>query len=126
MGNYLGNTKNRRETQKHLASSRKSSTRNTASTLKKHRKKEEKEHQVDHTYDQVADIPVYAVVNKSTKKKNRQQDVLYADIQVVNTNSQRSAEDVKKIQRQNETEYAILNIPRPKPQQYNRKKGTLV
>ncbi|XP_059813926.1 uncharacterized protein LOC132385734 isoform X3 [Hypanus sabinus] len=73
-----------------------------------------------HTYDEVApDVPIYATVNKK-----RPADVHYAEIQVAQRGSRRTATQVKARQRENATVYATINFtPAVK---YDRKKGTLV
>ncbi|XP_030076619.1 uncharacterized protein C11orf52 homolog [Microcaecilia unicolor] len=75
-----------------------------------------------HTYDTVADFPVYAKVNKNRKKED---NVQYADIQVFSKAPQRTVEEVRRFQKVQETEYATINFPKPHLK-YDRTNGTLV
>ncbi|XP_029428256.1 uncharacterized protein C11orf52 homolog [Rhinatrema bivittatum] len=77
---------------------------------------------VAHTYDTVADFPVYAVVRKNRQKE---ESVQYADIQVFSKAPQQTAAHVKNLQASQETEYATLTFPRPSIK-YDHTNGTLV
>ncbi|CAH2320290.1 Hypothetical predicted protein [Pelobates cultripes] len=70
-------------------------------------------------YDTVADMPVYAVVDKNKKHQKSQDDVQYAEIQVFN--KPRTSQKTQVVQSPYTTEYATIAVPK-----YNAAKGTLV
>ncbi|KAL2295773.1 hypothetical protein Nmel_017294 [Mimus melanotis] len=76
------------------------------------------------TYEDVPDIPVYATVSKP-KAVQQEENIHYADIQVLSKAGERSAAEVRSLQQQNATEYATLNFPRARLK-YDSKNGTLV
>nr|XP_033773208.1 uncharacterized protein C11orf52 homolog [Geotrypetes seraphini] len=85
------------------------------------RQSEIKRQELMHTYDTVADFPVYAKVNKNRKEDS----VQYADIQVFSRAPQRTVEDVRRFQKAQETEYATISFPRANLN-YDNFNGTLV
>ncbi|OCT72513.1 uncharacterized protein C11orf52 homolog [Xenopus laevis] len=75
------------------------------------------------TYDTVAEVPVYAVVDKTKHKKPKEENVHYADIEVLRRPTTRTAKRKPEIPPKPEvTEYASINFPTA----YNPIKGTLV
>ncbi|XP_043936944.1 uncharacterized protein C11orf52 homolog [Protopterus annectens] len=85
----------------------------------KHAKKD-MPYELVHTYDTVADFPVYATVNK----KKVEDTVQYSDVRILRV-PQRNTVQVKEHRKQNETEYATLAFPAP-AMHYDSKNGTLV
>uniref|UniRef100_A0A6I8R364 Uncharacterized protein n=1 Tax=Xenopus tropicalis TaxID=8364 RepID=A0A6I8R364_XENTR len=75
------------------------------------------------TYDTVAEVPVYAVVDKAKQKKTKEENIHYADIEVLRrptTNTSKRKPDIPP--KPEATEYASINFPK----EYNPVKGTLV
>uniref|UniRef100_A0A8C5IPW6 Chromosome 11 open reading frame 52 n=1 Tax=Junco hyemalis TaxID=40217 RepID=A0A8C5IPW6_JUNHY len=75
------------------------------------------------TYEDVADVPVYATVSR--RGVQQEESIHYADIQVLCRAQQRSAAPVRSLQQHQPTEYATLNFPRARLK-YDSKNGTLV
>ncbi|XP_039619839.1 uncharacterized protein LOC120535813 isoform X1 [Polypterus senegalus] len=72
-----------------------------------------------HTYDSVPEIPIYAEVDKTKKKKHTSTsdaDVHYSEVHVLKRRSH-STKRVKDWQKDNATEYAVLRIPSADPPQ---------
>ncbi|XP_072810248.1 uncharacterized protein C11orf52 homolog [Vicugna pacos] len=76
-----------------------------------------------HTYEQVLKQP--ASRERSQGLRSEDSSLHYADIQVCSGTQPRSAQEVKHLQMENATEYAILCFPQATPR-YDNKNGTLV
>ncbi|XP_041626489.1 uncharacterized protein C11orf52 homolog isoform X1 [Vulpes lagopus] len=76
-----------------------------------------------HTYEQVLEKPGSQERNPGLRSK--ESSLHYADIQVCSCTQPRSARQVKHLQSENATEYAILRFPQATPR-YDSKNGTLV
>ncbi|XP_006190436.1 uncharacterized protein C11orf52 homolog [Camelus ferus] len=76
-----------------------------------------------HTYEQLLKQP--ASQERSQGLRSEDSSLHYADIQVCSGTQPRSAQEVKHLQMENATEYAILCFPQATPR-YDNKNGTLV
>ncbi|KAM8954539.1 uncharacterized protein C11orf52 homolog isoform 2-T2 [Lycaon pictus] len=76
-----------------------------------------------HTYEQVLEKP--GSQERSPGLRSKESSLHYADIQVCSYTQPRSARQVKHLQSENATEYAILRFPQATPR-YDSKNGTLV
>uniref|UniRef100_A0A8D1LSR4 Uncharacterized protein n=1 Tax=Sus scrofa TaxID=9823 RepID=A0A8D1LSR4_PIG len=75
------------------------------------------------THEQVLKQP--APQRRSQGLRLEESSLHYADIQVCSRTQPRSAQEMKHLQLENATEYAILHFPQAKPR-YDSKNGTLV